>query len=83
MKSPWSYFLLKVSKLSVYTSVLESTELFVIYSNIRVTQNHNQSLQILKNYPILSDPFESEQPLVPVAQRIRTLMEKCLEYQFL
>ena len=27
-------------------------------SNIRVTQNHHQYLQIIKNYPILLDPFE-------------------------
>ena len=27
-----------------------------------VNQNHHQSLQIINNYPILSDPFESEQP---------------------
>ena len=31
--------------------------------NIRVTQNHHQSLRIIKNYPILSDPFEKKQPL--------------------
>ena len=47
----------------IYSSISESIELFVIYSNIRFTQNHRQSLQIVKNYPILSDPFESEEPL--------------------
>ena len=41
-------------------TISESIELFVIYSNIRVTKNHRQSLQIIKNYLILSDLFESE-----------------------
>ena len=53
----------RVLETLIYSCISESIELFVIYSNIRVTQNHQQSLQIIKNYPILSDPFESEQPL--------------------
>ena len=47
----------------IYSNISESIELFFIYSNIRITQNHDQSLQIIKNYPMLSDPFESGQPL--------------------
>ena len=47
----------------IYTSISNSIELFVIYSNIQVTKNHRQSLQIIKSYPILLDPLENEQPL--------------------
>ena len=44
----------------IYSSLSESIELFVIYWNIWFAKNHHQSLQIIKNYRILSDSFESE-----------------------
>ena len=51
-------------RVPIYSSISESIELFLIYSNTRVTQNHHQSLQIIKNYPILSDLSESGEPLM-------------------
>ena len=55
----------------IYSSISESIGLFVIYSNIRVAQNHHQSLQIIKNYSILSNPFKSEQSLDMTRSRTR------------
>ena len=62
-----------------YSEISESIDLFVIHSNIRVTQNYYQSFQIIKNYPIFSDPFESEKPFGHMNIHLFPLWKKHIE----